>query len=136
MEKNGVTFQNLGLGLLFLISVTLMYLQQDSQSCIHGIRTSFVPVQRPLNPRPPSRSGRDPRRLKPRYVLQLSCIIRYLPPMLALYATPTPQYWLKATAATSPAQRVPCLLSPLSRGIGSESLPLMSYEASGSYKEE
>lgn len=54
--------------------------------------------------------------------------------MLALYATPTPQKLLNATAATSPAHRVPCLLSPLSWGIGSESLPLMSYDASGSWK--
>lgn len=53
--------------------------------------------------------------------------------MLALYATPTPQKLLNATAATSPAHRVPCLLSPLSCGIGSESLPLMSYEAAGSF---
>lgn len=60
--------------------------------------------------------------------------IKYLPPILALYATPTPQQLLKATAATSPAHLVPCLLSPLSWGIGSESFPLMSYEASGSCK--
>lgn len=32
-----------------------------------------------------------------------------LPPILASYATPTPQMLLLATAATSPAQRVPCL---------------------------
>ena len=31
------------------------------------------------------------------------------PPILALYATPTPQTPLLAAAATSPAHRVPCL---------------------------
>lgn len=33
----------------------------------------------------------------------------YPPPIRALYATPTPQTPLLATAATSPAHRVPCL---------------------------
>ena len=40
-----------------------------------------------------------------------------------------PQTPLWAEAATSPAHRVPCLLSPLSWGMGSLSLPLMSVEA-------
>lgn len=34
---------------------------------------------------------------------------RALPPIFALYAMPTMQYELLAEAATSPAQRVPCL---------------------------
>ena len=55
------------------------------------------------------------------------------PPMLALKAIPTPQNELNATAATSPAHLVPCLLSPLSLGIGSLSLSLISELARGSF---
>ena len=54
------------------------------------------------------------------------------PPIEALYAMPTPHTPLLATAATSPAHRVPCLLSPLSCGMGSWSLSLMSVLAKGS----
>jgi hypothetical protein len=37
-------------------------------------------------------------------MLKIPDLLKFLiPPMLALYATPTPQYSLKATAATSPA---------------------------------
>ena len=38
-----------------------------------------------------------------------TCLYLTSPPILALYATPTPQIPLLATAATSPAHRVPCL---------------------------
>ena len=37
------------------------------------------------------------------------CIRKQLPPILALYATPTLHIPLFSSAATSPAQRVPCL---------------------------
>ena len=65
----------------------------------------------------------------------LNCL-SYLPPMLALNATPTPHTRLFAIAATSPAHRVPCLLSPLSRGIGSSSLSFISVDARGSYNQQ
>lgn len=65
-------------------------------------------------------------------IITLYFYIIIVPPILALYATPIPQYWLNAIAATSPAHLVPCLLSPLSRGIGSSSLSLMSVLALGS----
>lgn len=48
------------------------------------------------------------------------------PPIFALYAIPTPQNSLNATAATSPAHLVPCLLSPSSLGLGSSSLSFIS----------
>lgn len=53
-------------------------------------------------------------------------IVSYEPPIFALYAIPTPQNLLNATAATSPAHLVPCLLSPSSLGLGSSSSSFIS----------